>query len=51
MHPFGESMLTPALDPASDVPLVRQIVDALLQRIERGELSAGQRLLSVRALA
>jgi DNA-binding transcriptional MocR family regulator len=39
------------IDPGSDVPLVRQIHDALAQKIERGELALGARLPSVRELA
>ncbi|MEK8028758.1 PLP-dependent aminotransferase family protein [Pseudaquabacterium rugosum] len=39
------------LDPDAETPLVRQIVEALTRRIEHGELTPGQRLLSVRELA
>lgn len=39
------------VDPRSDVPPSRQIVEALLDAVSRGELGAGDRLPSVRALA
>ncbi len=32
------------IDPASDVPVYRQLVDAIRRQIERGELRSGQRL-------
>ncbi|WP_295375487.1 PLP-dependent aminotransferase family protein [uncultured Pseudacidovorax sp.] len=40
-----------SLDPHSDVPLVRQIRDALALQIDRGTLAVGARLPSVRELA
>lgn len=39
------------VDPSSDVPPSRQLVEQLLDAIARGELAAGDRLPSVRALA
>lgn len=40
-----------SIDPQSDVPLVRQIRDALALQIDRGTLAPGARLSSVRELA
>jgi GntR family transcriptional regulator len=39
------------VDPRSDVPPSRQIVEAVLDRVARGDLVPGDRLDSVRALA
>jgi DNA-binding transcriptional regulator YhcF (GntR family) len=39
------------VDPRSDVPPSRQIVEAVLDRVARGDLGPGDRLDSVRALA
>ena len=39
------------VDPRSDVPPSRQIVEAVLDRVARGDLVPGARLESVRALA
>ena len=39
------------VDPRSDVPPSRQIVEAVLDRVARGDLVPGARLDSVRALA
>jgi len=39
------------VDPASDVPPSRQIVEAFLDAVARGDLRAGERLPSVRTLA
>ena len=39
------------VDPRSDVPPSRQIVDTVLDAISRGELATGDRLPSVRGLA
>ncbi len=40
-----------AVDPDSDVPPSRQLVEAVLDAIARGELAPGAQLLSVRAMA
>ncbi|WP_431275055.1 PLP-dependent aminotransferase family protein [Variovorax ureilyticus] len=42
---------TIALDPQSDVPLVRQLHEAIAQHIDRGAFAVGARLPSVRELA
>lgn len=39
------------VDPASDVPPSRQLVEAVLDAVARGELVAGQKLPSVRRMA
>lgn len=39
------------VDPRSDIPPSRQIVEAVLDQMARGELAAGDRIPSVRVLA
>lgn len=43
--------MTWAVDPSSDTPPSRQIVDAILDAVARGELSTEDQLPSVRAMA